>query len=101
MVYPHYFIKLDTAQRVKIRLAMEEFYKKGQYYRCKPLEAFILSDRGFTFDRIGFALKVTYRIIQIWFSRYRECGLDGFLQAEKPRKQARKIRSSKRRRTIK
>jgi hypothetical protein len=99
MVYPHYFIKLDTAQRVKIRLAMEEFYTKGQYHRCKPLEAFLLSDRGFTFDRIGFALKVTYRTIQMWFSRYRKYGLAGFLLTEKPQNQARKFRRSKRRRT--
>ena len=101
MAYPHYFIKLDTAQRVKIRLAMEEFYEKGQYHRCKPLEAFLLSDRSFTFDRIGFALKVTYRTIQMWFSGYRKYGLDVFLSVEKPRKQARKIRRHKKRRTKK
>lgn len=101
MVYPHYFIKLDTAQRVKIRLAMEEFYEKGQYHRCKPLEAFLLSDRDFTFDRIGFSLKVTYRTIQMWFSRYRKYGLDVFLSVEKPKRQARKMRVSKRHRTRK
>ncbi|MFH1230356.1 MAG: helix-turn-helix domain-containing protein [Planctomycetota bacterium] len=98
MPYPHKFIKLTFAERVRIRLAIEEFYKKGQYYRCKPLEAFQLSDRGFTFDRIGFSLKVTYRTIQTWFSRYWEYGLEWFLQAEKPRKQARKIRRHKKRR---
>jgi len=101
MAYPHYFIKLDTAQRVKIRLAMEEFYDKGQYHRCKPLEAFLLSDRGITFESISCSLKVTYWTIQMWFSRYRKYGLDGFLQAEKSQRQARKIRRHKRRRTKK
>ncbi|HLD35981.1 MAG TPA: hypothetical protein VJC37_04605 [Planctomycetota bacterium] len=101
MSYPHKFIKLTLTERVRIRLAIEEFYKKGQYYRCQPLEAFLLSDRGFTFDRIGFSLKVTYRTIQTWFFRYRKCGLEWFLQDEKPRKQARKIRRHKRRRTKK
>jgi hypothetical protein len=108
MPYPHYFIKPTFAERVKIRLALEEFYKKGQYHRCKPLEAFLQSGHGITFDGISCSLKVTYRTVQMWFSRYRKYGLAGFLLVEKsflrqdkPRNQARKIRASKKSRTRK
>jgi hypothetical protein len=80
MPYPHIFIKLTSEERLKVSAELQRLSVAGKWRRRKPLQALYLSDQGKTLDQIAEHLKVTYRVVQTWFAKYRKEGVAGFLK---------------------
>jgi hypothetical protein len=83
MPFPHTFIKLTADERKQVSAELQRLAVAGQWRKRKPLQALHLSDQGRTFDQIAEYLKITYRVVQMWFARYKKEGVTGFLKHEK------------------
>ncbi|MFH1230725.1 MAG: helix-turn-helix domain-containing protein [Planctomycetota bacterium] len=80
MPYPHSFIKLTPDERKKIKKKLQKLAQGGQWKKRPPLQALLLSDDGRTFEQIYKWVGVHYRTVQKWFFKYRQKGLNAFLQ---------------------
>jgi hypothetical protein len=83
MPYPHKFIELTFAERVRIRLEMERLHAQGKERECKRLEAVYLSAKKLTLQQIARQVKATYRSVKKWVSTYQKGGTSALVKGEK------------------
>jgi len=79
MPYPHTFITLTTEAQQRIKIELQRLVALKKWKKRKPLQALWLSDQKRIFRDIANYLKVDYRTVKRWVSRYRKSGLNGFI----------------------